>query len=59
MEHQIDPKMLETLVCPVNRTTLIYDKEKQELISRSAKLAFPIRNGVPIMLVNEAREIID
>lgn len=57
MSYEIDPKTLEILVCPLNRTPLIYDKEKQELISKSAHLAYPIRNGVPIMLVNEAREL--
>lgn len=54
---QIDPKMLEILVCPLNRTRLVYDAAKQELISKTARLAYPIRNGVPIMLVNEAREL--
>lgn len=53
----IDPKMLAILVCPLNRTPLIYDKEKSELISKSARLAYPIRNGVPILLVSEAREL--
>lgn len=54
---EIDPKLLEILVCPLNRTTLVYDKAKQELISKSARLAYPIRDGVPIMLVSEAREL--
>ncbi|KAF0187226.1 MAG: hypothetical protein FD163_501 [Hyphomonadaceae bacterium] len=54
---QIDPKLLEILVCPLNRTPLVYDKAKQELISKSARLAYPIRDGVPIMLVSEAREL--
>ena len=54
---QIDPKMLEILVCPITFGSLIYNSETQELISNSAKLAYPIRNGIPIMLVSEAREI--
>lgn len=53
----IDRRMLEALVCPVTQTTLTYDAESQELISKPAKLAFPIRNGIPIMLVSEARQI--
>ncbi|SEM91875.1 hypothetical protein SAMN05216227_1004118 [Pseudorhodobacter antarcticus] len=51
----IDRRMLEALVCPLSHATLSYDAEAQELISRPAKLAFPIRNGIPIMLVSEAR----
>mgnify|MGYP001766254736 CR=1 FL=1 len=54
---RIDPKLLELLVCPVTRTALDYDAERQELISRAAKLAFPIRDGIPIMVIDEAREI--
>jgi uncharacterized protein YbaR (Trm112 family) len=50
-----DPKMLEALVCPETRNTLKYDAEKQELISENAGLAFPIRGGIPVMLVDEAR----
>lgn len=53
----IDRRMLEALVCPVTHAPLRYDAEAQELISRAAHLAFPIRNGIPIMLENEAREI--
>ena len=53
----IDPKLLEILVCPVTKSTLEYDAEKQELISRAAKLAYPIRDGIPIMLPEEARKI--
>jgi uncharacterized protein YbaR (Trm112 family) len=53
----IDPKLLEILVCPKTRGPLEYDAEKQELISRSAKLAYPIRDGIPIMLPEEARKI--
>lgn len=50
-----DPHMLEALVCPETRNTLKYDAEKQELISENAGLAFPIRGGIPVMLVDEAR----
>ena len=53
----IDRHMLEALVCPVTQGRLRYDAERQELVSRAAHLAFPIRNGIPIMLVDEAREI--
>jgi uncharacterized protein YbaR (Trm112 family) len=49
--------MIEALICPVTRTTLRYDGDKQELVSEAAGLAFPIRNGIPIMLVEEARQI--
>ena len=52
-----DPRLLELLVCPVTRAELIYDAARQELISRAAKLAYPIRDGVPIMLPEEARQI--
>lgn len=53
----IDPKLLEILVCPVTKTTLEYDADQQELISRAAKLAYPIRDGIPIMLPDEARPL--
>lgn len=53
----IDPRLLEILVCPLTKTPLVYDKDNQELISKAAGLAFPIRDGVPIMLVDEAREL--
>lgn len=53
----IDPKLLEILVCPITKTTLEYDADAQELISRAAKLAFPIRNGIPILLEEEARPL--
>ncbi len=53
----IDPKLLEILVCPLTKTPLEYDAVKQELISRAAKLAYPIRDGIPIMLPDEARRI--
>jgi len=52
-----DPKLLEVLVCPQTRTPLRYDREKQELISVTARLAYPVRDGVPIMLIDEAREL--
>lgn len=51
----VDPRLLEVLVCPVTRGPLTYDREAGELVSKGAKLAFPIRDGVPIMLVEEAR----
>ncbi len=53
----IDPKLLEILVCPLTKTTLEYDAARQELISHAAKLAYPIRDGVPIMLPEEARAV--
>jgi uncharacterized protein len=52
-----DPKLLALLVCPVTKTRLSYDAEKQELISKVAGLAYPIRDGIPIMLAEEAREL--
>ena len=54
-----DPKLLEILICPVSRTTLEYDAEAQELISKAAGLAYPIRDGIPILLADEARELMD
>ncbi len=53
----VDPKLLEILVCPVTKGTLRYDADAQELISDQAGLAFPIRDGIPIMLVDEARKL--
>jgi len=53
----IDPRLLEILVCPVTRGPLVYDRAKAELVSRSARLAYPIRDGVPIMLPEEARRL--
>lgn len=53
----IDPVLLDRLVCPITRTALVYDAERQELISHAAGLAFPVREGVAIMLVEEARPI--
>jgi uncharacterized protein YbaR (Trm112 family) len=54
---KVDPKLLEILVCPLTKATLEYDPVKQELISRGAKLAYPIRDGIPIMLAEEARRL--
>jgi uncharacterized protein len=54
---KIDPKLLEILVCPVTKATLEYDAKAQELISRAARLAYPIRDGIPIMLPEEARNL--
>ena len=54
-----DRRMLEALVCPVTHATLEYDAGAQELVSKGAKLAFPIRNGIPVMLVDEARPLDD
>ena len=57
--HVMDTKLLELLVCPVTTGPLTYDREKQELISRSARLAYPVRDGLPVMLENEARTLTD
>ena len=54
-----DPRLLEILVCPRTKTALVYDEARQELISRAASLAYPIRDGVPIMLEEEARQLDD
>lgn len=54
-----DPRLLEILVCPLTKTTLIYNRERGELISKAAGLAYPIRNGIPVMLPSEARELTD
>ncbi|MEQ8319614.1 MAG: Trm112 family protein [Rhodospirillales bacterium] len=56
---EIDPKLLEILVCPLTKGTLRYDRDNQELISDKAGLAYPIRDGIPIMLADEAREMDD
>jgi uncharacterized protein YbaR (Trm112 family) len=56
---KVDPRLLEILVCPVTRAELSYDAARQELISRAARLAYPIRDGVPIMLPEEARKLDD
>ena len=55
----VDPKLLEILVCPLTKGPLTYDREHQELISEQAKLAYPIRDGIPIMLIDEARPLED
>ena len=55
--HSVDPRLLEVLVCPVTRGKLTYDRDRQELVSKGAKLAYPIRDGVPIMLAEEARTL--
>ncbi len=56
---RVDPKLLELLVCPLTKGRLIYDAKAGELVSEKAKLAYPIRDGIPIMLISEAREIKD
>ncbi|MCK8484295.1 Trm112 family protein [Aliiroseovarius sp. S2029] len=56
---EFDRRMIEALVCPVTQTVLSYDADKQELVSKAARLAFPIRGGIPVMLVDEARKIED
>lgn len=55
----MDPKLLELLVCPVTKGALVYDREHQELISHSARLAYPVRDGIPILLETEARTLTD
>ena len=55
----VDPKLLEMLVCPLTKGPLTYDRERQELVSERAHLAYPIRDGIPIMLVDEARQLGD
>jgi uncharacterized protein YbaR (Trm112 family) len=57
--REVDPKLLEMMVCPLTKMPLHYDREKQELVSRTARLAYPIRDGIPIMLPEEARELGD
>ena len=59
IEEVIDPRLLDILVCPVTRAELTYDPVRQELVSRAARLAYPIRDGVPIMLPEEARKLDD
>jgi uncharacterized protein YbaR (Trm112 family) len=56
---KVDPRLLEILVCPLTKTQLRYDREHQELVSEAARLAYPIRDGIPIMLPDEARKIDD
>lgn len=55
----MDTRLLELLVCPVTKGSLEYDRERQELISRSARLAYPVRDGIPVLLENEARTLTD
>ena len=57
MPVPVDPRLLEILVCPLTKTTLVYDREHDELISQAAGLAYPIRDGIPIMLPEEARKL--
>jgi uncharacterized protein len=57
MQNRVDPRLLEVLVCPITKTSLRYDAAAQELISDAAKLAFPIRDGIPIMLIDDARKL--
>lgn len=59
MNGEFDPKLLEILVCPVTRTKLRYDAEAEELLSDAAGLAYPVRGGVPVMLVEEARQLLE
>lgn len=56
-EARFDPKMLEALICPQTHGMLTYDAERQELVSKAAHLAYPIRGGIPILLVDEARQL--
>ena len=58
-ERKVDPKLLEILVCPLTKGPLDYDAENQELISEQARLAYPVRDGIPIMLIDEARSLDD
>jgi hypothetical protein len=57
--REVDPKLLEILVCPLTKERLVYRKEAGELVSKKARLAFPVRDGIPIMLADEARAITD
>ncbi|RPF90078.1 MAG: Trm112 family protein [Rhizobiales bacterium TMED168] len=57
MTKEIDPKLLEILVCPLTKDSLVWDSEKNELISKKAGLAYPVKDGIPIMLPEEARKI--
>lgn len=57
--YEIDPKLLEILVCPVSKGPLVYDRARQELVSPRARLAYPVREGIPIMLPDEARALGD
>lgn len=55
--HSVAPRLLELLVCPITKTSLAYDAERQELVSRAARLAFPIRDGVPLLVLEAARSL--
>jgi uncharacterized protein YbaR (Trm112 family) len=55
----VDPRLLEILICPMSRQPLVYDRDTNELVSKQAKLAYPIRDGIPIMLVEDARDLDD
>jgi uncharacterized protein len=57
MPQKVDPRLLEVLVCPLTHAKLRYNRDRQELVSEAANLAYPIRDGIPIMLVEEAREL--
>jgi uncharacterized protein YbaR (Trm112 family) len=57
-KNKLSPELLDILVCPITRSTLLYDEKNNELISKQAGLAYPIKNGIPIMLAKEARKII-
>ena len=59
MELKMDTKLLELLVCPVTKGPLVFDRSKQELVSRNARLAYPVRDGMPVMLESEARVLTD
>lgn len=59
MPAEIDPKMLELLVCPLTKGNLAYDRDRNELVSRLARLAYPVRDGIPILLPSEARALED
>lgn len=57
MSRDVDPRLLAILVCPLTKAPLTYDRERQELVSKAAGLAYPVRDGVPVMVIEEAREL--
>ncbi|WP_339703280.1 Trm112 family protein [uncultured Sphingosinicella sp.] len=57
MSRDVDPRLLAILVCPLTKAPLTYDREKRELVSKAAGLAYPVRDGVPVMVIEEAREL--
>lgn len=59
MNRDVDPRLLAILICPLTKAPLSYDREKQELVSKAAGLAYPVRDGVPVMVIEEARELGD